>query len=90
MTKIKNTDNQQSLFDIEIKLPFLFYTSTEREGQTFSSPMSQMKQKKYTRVSFDDVSFNVCVDDAKRLHTVLLSGFNNGVSFAETFHGLLK
>jgi len=85
-----NTDIQQSLFDIEIKLPFLFYTSTERDGQKFSSPMSQMKKKKYCRVSFDDVSFNVYVDDVKRLHSVLLSGFNNGVSFAETFHGILK
>lgn len=52
--------------------------------------MSQMKKKKYCRVSFDDVSFNVYVDDAKRLHSVLLYGFNNGVSFAETFHGILK
>ena len=85
-----STMQQQSLFETEIELPFIWYTSTERKGQGFSSPMSQMRQKKYCRVSFDNVSFNVFVDDIKKLHAILIYGFNNGISFAETFHRLIK
>ena len=85
-----DTKNQYSLFDTEAVLPFLFYTSTERDGQGFASPMSQMRAKRFCRVSFDSVSFNIYVEDAKKMHNILIAGFNNGTSFSETFHGLLK
>jgi hypothetical protein len=85
-----DTNNQLSLFDTEVELPFLFYTSIERDGQGFASPMSQMRAKRYCRVSFDSVNFNIYTEDAKKMHSILIAGFNNGISFSETFHGLLK
>lgn len=83
-------DLQCDLFDRNPLLPFLFYTSLERDGQGFASPMSQMKKKKRTKIHLDNISFNIRIEDAEKLNNILFKKYRHGASFADTFGRMIN
>jgi hypothetical protein len=82
------TDKQASMFDIRPEI--IDETSTERDGQRFASPMSQMKTKKTVTMSVGSSQFQISAGTANKLHDWLVRQFNMGKTFGDSIEKLVE